>query len=175
MKKTVVLMFTTMLSAQFLMAQIPEGIKFLNYEKNNSAKDAFQKAYDANPKDPQSIYWLGQALLSQSGNEPTKADIQVAKSLYQKGLQEIGSDEVYRCFDRFFPVGNGNDFFFCCRIHTSLHILQNIPGFLTARVIRSKDHRITVFAGHCGHEGTLSPVPVAPATHHGDHVFIPLP
>ena len=92
MKKTVVLMFTTILSAQFLMAQIPEGIKFLNYEKNNSAKDAFQKAYDANPKDPQSIYWLGQALLSQSGNEPTKADIQVAKSLYQKGLQEIGSD-----------------------------------------------------------------------------------
>ena len=92
MKKTVVLMFTTMLSAQFLLAQIPEGIKFLNYEKNKSAKDAFQKAYDANPKDPQSIYWLGQALLSQSGNEPTKADIQVAKALYQKGLQEIGSD-----------------------------------------------------------------------------------
>jgi TolA-binding protein len=64
MKKTVSLMLTAMLAVQFLMAQVPAGIKFLNYEKNKSAKDAFQKAYDANPKDPQAIYWLGQSMLA---------------------------------------------------------------------------------------------------------------
>ena len=93
MKKTVALMFTAMLAAQCLMAQLPEGIKYLNYQKNKSAKAAFQKAYDANPKDGQNIYWLGQALLAAtSGSEPTKEDIAAAKALYQKGLGEIGSD-----------------------------------------------------------------------------------
>jgi Tfp pilus assembly protein PilF len=92
MKKTVSLMLTAMLAAQCLMAQIPAGIKFLNYEKNKSAKEAFQKAYDANPKDPQAIYWLGQALLATDGGDPTKEQIQAAKALYQKGLQEVGSD-----------------------------------------------------------------------------------
>lgn len=92
MKKTVSLMFTAMLAAQCLMAQIPAGIKFLNYEKNKSAKDAFQKAYDANPKDPQAIYWLGQAILATDGGDPSKEQVQAAKALYQKGLQEAGSD-----------------------------------------------------------------------------------
>lgn len=92
MKKTVALMFTAMLAAQCLMAQLPEGIKYLNYQKNKSAKAAFQKAYDANPKDGQNVYWLGQALLSANGSEPTPADIKAAKDLYQKGLSEIGSD-----------------------------------------------------------------------------------
>lgn len=93
MKKTVSLMFTAMLAAQCLMAQVPAGIKFLNYEKNKSAKEAFQKAYDANPKDPQAIYWLGQAMLATDGaGDPTPEQIQAAKALYQKGLQEVGSD-----------------------------------------------------------------------------------
>ena len=92
MKKTVSLMLTAMLAAQCLVAQIPAGIKFLNYEKNKSAKEAFQKAYDANPKDPQAIYWLGQALLATDGGDPAKEQIQAAKALYQKGLQEVGSD-----------------------------------------------------------------------------------
>jgi len=93
MKKTVSLMFTAMLAAQCLMAQIPAGIKFLNYEKNKSAKEAFQKAYDANPKDPQAIYWLGQAMLATDGaGDPTPEQIQAAKALFRKGLQEVGSD-----------------------------------------------------------------------------------
>jgi tetratricopeptide (TPR) repeat protein len=92
MKKTVSLMLTAMLAGQFLIAQIPAGIKFLNYEKNKSAKEAFQKAYDANPKDPQAIYWLGQALLATDGGDPTPAQVQAAKDLYQKGLNEVGSD-----------------------------------------------------------------------------------
>ncbi|MEO8173311.1 MAG: tetratricopeptide repeat protein [Sediminibacterium sp.] len=92
MKKTVSLMLTAMLAVQFLMAQIPAGIKFLNYEKNKSAKDAFQKAVDANPKDGQAIYWLGQSLLTNENGEVTKEQVASAKALYQKGLQEVGSD-----------------------------------------------------------------------------------
>jgi Tfp pilus assembly protein PilF len=92
MKKIVSLMFTAMVAAQCLMAQIPAGIKFLNYQKNKSAKEAFQKAYDANPKDPQAIYWLGQALLAADGSDPSPAQIQAAEALYRKGLQEVGSD-----------------------------------------------------------------------------------
>ncbi len=92
MKKTVALMFTAMLAAQCLIAQVAEGIKFLNYDKVKSAKEAFQKAYDANSKDPQTIYWLGQAMMATDGGEPSKAQVQAAKALYQKGLQEVGSD-----------------------------------------------------------------------------------
>ena len=92
MKKTVSLVFTAMLAAQCLMAQFAEGIKSLNYEKNKSAKEAFQKLYDANPKDGQAIYWLGQALLATDGGDPSKEQIQAAKTLYQKGLTDIGSD-----------------------------------------------------------------------------------
>lgn len=92
MKKTVSLMLTAMLAAQCLMAQLTDGIKFLNYDKTNSAKEAFQKAYDANPKDPQNIYWLGQALMATDGGNPFKEQVTAAKAIYQKGLQEIGSD-----------------------------------------------------------------------------------
>ena len=94
MKKIVSLMITAMLAAQCLMAQVPEGIKYLNYNRNKSAKEAFQKAYDANPKDPQAIYWLGQALLATDGDAPTSAQIAAAKAVYRKGLQEIGSDPL---------------------------------------------------------------------------------
>ena len=92
MKKTVTLMLTTMLAAQCLMAQLPDGIKYLNYDKLKSAKEAFQKAYDANPKDPQNVYWLGQALMATDGGDPSKEQVDAAKALYQKSLQELGSD-----------------------------------------------------------------------------------
>ena len=92
MKKTVSLMLTAMLAAQCLMAQLPDGIKYLNYDKLKSAKEAFQKAYDANPKDPQNVYWLGQALMATDGGDPTKEQVAAAKALYQKALQELGSD-----------------------------------------------------------------------------------
>lgn len=92
MKKTVSLMITALLAAQCLMAQLADGIKMLDYEKNKSAKDVFQKAYDANPKDPQTIYWLGQALLALHSDEKGNDQLNAAKALYQKGLQEIGSD-----------------------------------------------------------------------------------
>lgn len=92
MKKSVALMFAAVLAVQCLTAQVAEGIKLLHYEKNKSAKEVLQKHYDANPKDPQAIYWLGQAFLAGNGIEVTKEDVVAAKAIYQKGLQEIGSD-----------------------------------------------------------------------------------
>jgi len=92
MKKNIALMFAALFAVHFLSAQLSEGIKMLNYEKNKSAKELLQKNFDANPKDPQSIYWLGQAYLAGNGIEVSKEDIAAAKALYQKSLLEIGSD-----------------------------------------------------------------------------------
>ncbi len=92
MKKTVSLIVTALLAVQCLMAQVAEGIKFLNYEKYKSAREALKKAYDANPKDPQTIYWYGQSLIAAEAGGLTKDMITAAKDVYQKGLQEIGSD-----------------------------------------------------------------------------------
>lgn len=92
MKKSVALMFAAVFAVQCLTAQVAEGIKLLHYEKNKSAKEVLQKNYDANPKDPQAIYWLGQAFLAGNGIEVSKEDVAAAKALYQKGLQELGSD-----------------------------------------------------------------------------------
>ena len=54
-------------------------------QKNKSANDVFKKLYDANSKDPQNIYWYGQALLAND-------DVKGAKTLYQKALQEGVND-----------------------------------------------------------------------------------
>jgi predicted Zn-dependent protease len=93
MKKIVSLMLTAMIAVQCLKAQVPEGIKHLNYEKIKSARGSLQTAYNANPKDAQTVYWYGQAILATDGSTPpTPAQIQEAKTLYQKALNEIGSD-----------------------------------------------------------------------------------
>jgi hypothetical protein len=92
MKKNVALVFAALFATQLLMAQLSEGVKMLNYDKQKTAKEVLQKVYDANSKDPQNIYWLGQAYLAGSGTVVTKEDLTAAKALYQKGLQEIGSD-----------------------------------------------------------------------------------
>ncbi|MBX9734170.1 MAG: tetratricopeptide repeat protein [Chitinophagaceae bacterium] len=94
MKKIVALMFATLVSGMMASAQIAEGVKLLNYEKNKTARALFQKSYDANPKDPQSIYWLGQAILAGDGVTPAAQNIAAAKALYQKGLQDVGSDPL---------------------------------------------------------------------------------
>ncbi len=92
MKKSVALMFAAVFAVQCLTAQVADGIKLLHYEKNKSAKELLQKNYDANSKDPQAIYWLGQAFLAGNGIEVSNEDVAAAKALYQKGLQELGSD-----------------------------------------------------------------------------------
>jgi predicted Zn-dependent protease len=91
MKKSLLLLPVLVLMQVTLLAQYAEGIKLLNYDKNKSAKEVFQKLVDANPQDPQAIYWLGQALLATDGGEPAKEQIAAAKALYQKGLASVGS------------------------------------------------------------------------------------
>jgi tetratricopeptide (TPR) repeat protein len=95
MKKIVSLMLTALIAVQYLVAQVADGIKYLNYGKNASAKAALEKAYASDSKDPQTIYWLGQAYLATDGSTPvTAAQLQQTKSLYQKGLNEIGSNPL---------------------------------------------------------------------------------
>ncbi len=70
------------LIATFASAQnLAQGIKYLYYEKAKSAAEIFKKAYDANPKDPQAIYWHGQGLMA-------LGDAEGAKKMYQTALQE---------------------------------------------------------------------------------------
>ncbi len=38
------------------------------------------------------MYWLGQALMATDGGDPSKEQVAAAKALYQKSLQELGSD-----------------------------------------------------------------------------------
>lgn len=92
MKKTVSLIVTALLAVQCLMAQVADGIKLLNYEKFKSARETLKKAYDANPKDPQTIYWYGQSLIAAEAGGLTKEMIGAAKAVYQQGLQDVGSD-----------------------------------------------------------------------------------
>ncbi|MCA6484578.1 MAG: tetratricopeptide repeat protein, partial [Chitinophagaceae bacterium] len=92
MKKSLLFLPVLVLMQVTLLAQYAEGIKLLNYEKNKSAKEVFQKLVDANPQDPQATYWLGQALLATDGGEPSKDQVAAAKALYQKGLASIGSN-----------------------------------------------------------------------------------
>lgn len=96
MKKTVSLMLTALIVVQCAMAQsVPEGIKLLqSVYKNNSAKTTLQKAYDANPKDPQAIYWLGMALVAKSRDVLSKDGVAAARALYQKALQDGVNDPL---------------------------------------------------------------------------------
>ena len=92
MKKFLLLLMACVVMHSAMFAQYADGIRLLNYEKNKSARETFQKLVDASPQDPQAIYWLGQALLATDGGEPSKEQIASTKALYQKGLGSIGSD-----------------------------------------------------------------------------------
>jgi len=86
MNRLGVLLIAGLLMANSIIAQgLSEGIKLLSYEKNKSASDIFKKLYDANSKDPQNVYWYGQAFLAVD-------DVKGAKSIYQKALQEGVND-----------------------------------------------------------------------------------
>lgn len=86
MKKTVLLVMGALLSFTVITAQsLNDGIKMIVYQKGKTAVDMLGKAYNANGKDAQTIYWYGQALLA---NE----DIAAAKSVYQKALQDGVND-----------------------------------------------------------------------------------
>ena len=96
MKKTVSLMLTALVMVQCAMAQsIPDGIKMLQaVYKNKSAKDVLQKAYDANPKDPQAIYWLGIANVAKNREVLSADGVAAARAIYQKALQDGVNDPL---------------------------------------------------------------------------------
>jgi tetratricopeptide (TPR) repeat protein len=85
-KRVSILLIAAILMVKSLVAQnFAEGIKFLHYEKNKSALDFFKKQYEANPKNSQAVYWYGQAFLAND-------NVQLAKDLYQKALQDGMND-----------------------------------------------------------------------------------
>lgn len=80
MKKTVLSFACIVLAASLATAQsVDDGIKFLYYGKNKSAKDALQKVVDKNQKDGRAVYWLGQAYLADQ-------DVNGAKTVYQNAM-----------------------------------------------------------------------------------------
>src|SRR5690349_23167609 len=88
MKKTLFLLMGLTLATVCSIAQsVDDGIKFLNYGKVKSAKDALQKAVDKNPKDGRAVYWLGQSMLVR-GYE----DVAGARTLYQNALTSAPND-----------------------------------------------------------------------------------
>jgi hypothetical protein len=89
-------MLAVLFLVQFVMAQsVPEGVKLLQYVyKNNSAKAVLQKAYDANPKDPQAIYWLGIANVAKNREVLSKDGVAAARAIYQKALQDGVNDPL---------------------------------------------------------------------------------
>jgi len=88
MKKVVSLVLLAFMMVNSVMSQtLADGIKMLSYEKNQTAIDIFKKLYDANQKDPQSIYWYGQGFLAFD-------DMKGAKAVYQKALQDGINDAL---------------------------------------------------------------------------------
>jgi len=86
MKKTALTLLTIGFAAVSAFSQtVEDGIKFLYYEKNNSAIAALKKVVADKPKDAQAIYWLGQAYLNSEF-------IDSAKNLYQAKLGEGVND-----------------------------------------------------------------------------------
>ena len=89
-------MLTALVMVQCAMAQsVPDGIKLLQaVYKNKSAKDVLQKAYDANPKDPQAIYWLGIANVAKNREVLSADGVAAARAIFQKALQDGVNDPL---------------------------------------------------------------------------------
>jgi Flp pilus assembly protein TadD len=89
MKKITLIMLSVLMVTAGMAQNINEGIRQLYYSRYKAAKQTFQNAVNANPKDATAIYWLGQAYLA--GATP---DIEGAKSVYQKALNEGVNDPM---------------------------------------------------------------------------------
>lgn len=89
MKKSILTLLIVALATSFSMAQsIEDGIKFLYYERNQSALETMQNVVNKNPKDAKAIYWLGQVYLNMFSISGSKEDLQKAAELYKKALNE---------------------------------------------------------------------------------------
>jgi TolA-binding protein len=78
MKKLILSFCSILFIGALVKAQdVNDGIKFINYQRYTSAKQALQKA--AADKDPLAIYWLGQAYIGAK-------QLDSAKLIYQNAL-----------------------------------------------------------------------------------------
>ncbi len=83
----------TGVNAQVPVSPLNEGLKLMRYEKNKSALAFFKDAYEKNAKDPETIFWYGEAILSQNGaGAPEKAFVQSTKELLKKAADELGNN-----------------------------------------------------------------------------------
>ena len=83
----------TGVNAQVPVSPLNEGLKLMRYEKNKSALAFFKDAFEKNAKDPETIFWYGQAILSQNGaGTPEKSFVEAAKDLYKKAANELGNN-----------------------------------------------------------------------------------
>lgn len=90
--KKIGLIASLILMGNVLFAQgIKEGKQFLNYERYTSAENVFNKLLQADPKNTEAAYWLGQTYLDMN-REPI--DTAAAKALYQKMLQANPNDAL---------------------------------------------------------------------------------
>ena len=92
MKKIIIFFVAAMMAMNVLSAQsLADGIKNLNFQKTKTSLSIFKKLYDANPKDPQVVYWYGQGILAGEG-DPAPAQIKEVRALYQKALTDGVND-----------------------------------------------------------------------------------
>lgn len=87
MKKISLVLLSFVVVAVAMAQNVNDGIKQLYYQKKNTAKQTLQNAVNANPKDPNAIYWLGQAYINLD-------DVAGAKAVYQKALNEGVNDPL---------------------------------------------------------------------------------
>lgn len=87
MKKIITFFVATMVVVSVNAQTMADGIKNIDYGKYKTAIEILKNLYNANSKDPQTIYWYGQALLAGSG-DVTEAQLNAAKTVYQKALTD---------------------------------------------------------------------------------------
>ncbi len=93
MKKTILaLLLGAFFSSATYAQTVSDGVRFLYYQKNQSAVQSLEKVVASNPKDVPGIYWLGQAYISEYGLSGNRIDLDKAKTLYQKALTDGVND-----------------------------------------------------------------------------------
>jgi len=95
MKKKILASLAFVFATFFAISQtVEDGIKFLYYERLNSATQTLEKVVASKPKDPIALYWLGQAYIDQYGVSGGKEDLAKAKAFYQKALTDGVNDPL---------------------------------------------------------------------------------
>lgn len=87
MKKSAIVLLSTLLTVSAFAQSVQEGINHLYAERDASAKAVFDKMLASNPNNLDAIYWLGQTYIEQD-------DIAGARALYEKTLASNGNAPI---------------------------------------------------------------------------------